>query len=195
MRIIALLFCSFLALNQVNAQGTPASTTNKPPITSNTENWKDFTSIHGQFKVRVPGEFKEKADTFDTDIGNLVYHTFFYQDQSEGAENFVYMISYVDYPVGAVHSDSTELLEEFFKATIDQATFSIAGDLAYSNPIEEQGYPGFLWRINYRQNTGIIKTKALLKNNRYYAIQAVSTKELGLNPTIDRFLDSFQILE
>ncbi len=190
MRIIAVLFCSFMALISVGAQSTPTTT-----VISNTENWKDFTSIHGQFKVRVPGEFKEKADTFDTDIGNLIYHTFFYQDQSEEAENFIYMISYVDYPVEAVHSDSTDLLEEFFKATIDQATFSIAGDLAYSNPIEEQGYPGFLWRINYRQNTGIIKTKALLKDNRYYAIQAVSTKELALNPTIDRFLDSFKILK
>lgn len=195
MRIIVLLFCCFVVLNNTCGQSTPIKNPNTVANTPTTENWKDFTSVHGLFKVRVPGEFKEKADTFDTAIGSLVYHTFFYQDQSEGAENFVYMISYVDYPVGAVHSDSTDLIEEFFKATIDQATFSIAGDLAYSNPIEEQGYPGFLWRINYRQNKSVIKTKALLKKNRYYAIQAVTTKELALNPTIDRFLDSFQLLD
>ena len=194
MRHLVLLFSCSLALNIAFSQGIP-TTTKTAPVIASTEHWEDFTSMPGQFKVRVPGPFKEKADIFQTDIGILVYHTFFYQDQSEGAENFIYMISYVDYPSGAVHSDSTDLIDEFFQATIDQATFSIAGDLAYSNPIKEQGYPGFLWRINYRQNTSVIKTKAFLKDNRYYAIQAVTAKDLALNPTIDRFMDSFKLLE
>lgn len=195
MRIIALLFCCFLALAHLSGQNTPLEERSGALPTYLPDNWQNFTSIHGQFKVRIPGKFKEKVDTFETKIGQLVYHTFFYQDQSEGAENFVYMISYVDYPAEAVHSDSTEFLEEFFQATIDEATFSIDGELAYSNPIEEQGYPGFLWRINYRQNKGVVKTKALLKANRYYAIQAVTIKDLALDLAIDRFLDSFRILE
>jgi len=104
------------------------------------------------------------------------------------------MVSYVDYPSTAVHSDSTELISEFFEVTMDQAAFSIAGEVIYNNPIKVEGYPGYIWRINYKEDTGVIKTKAVLANNRYYSIQAVTVKELALNAAIDRFLDSFQLL-
>lgn len=157
--------------------------------------WKDYTSIEGMFKVQVPGTMFHKSDTVETKIGPLIYHTHFCQEKlEEGAENFIYMVSYVDYPATAVHSDSTELIPDFFEATMDQAAFSIAGDLVYDNPITVQSFPGYIWRINYNQDTGVIKTKAILVNNRYYAIQAVTIKELALNPAVDQFLDSFKII-
>ena len=159
------------------------------------DSWENFTSVDGLFKVRTPGEMQHKADTISTKIGKLVYHTYFYQEAlAEGADNFIYMVSYVDYPSTAVHSDSTDLIPEFFEATMDQATFSIAGDIIYDNSISVDGYPGHIWRINYNNGQGVIKTKALLANNRYYSIQAVTIKDLALNSTLDRFLDSFQLL-
>ncbi|HKK75219.1 MAG TPA: hypothetical protein VJ953_09115 [Saprospiraceae bacterium] len=159
------------------------------------DHWENFTSVNGLFKVRTPGPMKHKADTVSTRIGTLVYHTYFYQEElEEGADNFIYMVSYVDYPSTAVHSDSTELISEFFEVTMDQAAFSIAGEVIYNNPIKVEGYPGYIWRINYKEDTGVIKTKAVLANNRYYSIQAVTVKELALNAAIDRFLDSFQLL-
>ncbi len=153
-----------------------------------------FTSVDGLFRVEVPGEMLYKSDTITTALGPLVYHTYFYQHEEAGAENFIYMVSYVDYPINTVHSDSTQLLPEFFDATIDQAAFSINGEVIYKNAIEDNGYPGYLWRINYQQGEGVVKTKALVKENRYYAIQAVTVRPLALNPTIDQFLDSFTLL-
>jgi hypothetical protein len=184
MRILPFLFClTGLFLGNFHAAAQSKA------------NWSDFSSIDGLFKVQSPGEMQHKADTVETKIGPLVYHTFFCQEQlEEGAENFIYMVSYVDYPAVAVHSDSTDLLADFFEATMDQAAFSIAGELVYNNPITIQGYPGYIWRINYQNNVGVIKTKALLANNRYYSIQAATVKDLALNPAVDRFLDSFQLL-
>lgn len=157
--------------------------------------WENFTSVDGLFKVQTPGPMSHKADTVATKIGSLVYHTYYYQEEvEEGADNFIYMVSFVDYPSTAVHSDSTNLLKDFFAATLDQAAFSIAGKVIYSNPITMKGYPGFIWRINYNQDKGVIKTKAVLVQNRYYSIQAVTIKELALNSAVDRFLDSFRLL-
>ncbi|MEO0338349.1 MAG: hypothetical protein AAF242_03965 [Bacteroidota bacterium] len=153
-----------------------------------------FTSMEGLFRVEVPGEMSYKSDTITTDLGDLVYHTYFYQHEEAGAENFIYMVSYVDYPANTVHSDSTTLLPDFFEVTIDQAAFSINGELIYKNEIQEEGYPGYLWRINYQQGEGVIKTKAIVRENRYYNIQAVTIRPLALNPTIDLFLDSFKLL-
>lgn len=168
---------------------------NNPLKAQSNDNWENFTSVDGLFKVRTPGAMQHKADTVSTKIGSLVYHTYFYQEKLEkGADNFIYMVSFVDYPSTAVHSDSTKLIDEFFAATMDQAAFSIAGDIVYHNPLTIEGYPGYIWRINYNNSTGVIKTKAVLANNRYYSIQAVTIKELALNSAIDRFLDSFQLL-
>ena len=159
------------------------------------DSWPYYTSMSGQFKIKVPGQMKEKVDTVQTELGQLVYHTYFYQnDGSDGSDNFVYMVSFVDYPEHSVHSDSTALLQEFFTATMDEAEFSINGELIYRKAIEEDGYPGYLWRINYRENSAMIKTKAFVRERRYYSIQAVTLKELGMNRQIDRFLDSFQLL-
>lgn len=171
------------------------SAVSHPLFGQSNDSWENFTSVDGLFKVRTPGAMQHKADTVSTKIGDLVYHTYFYQkDLEEDADNFIYMVSYVDYPSTAVHSDSTDLVPEFFEATMDQAAFSIAGDIIYNNPISKDGYPGYIWRINYNGGQGVIKTKALLANNRYYSIQAVTIKEMALNSAVDRFLDSFQLI-
>lgn len=155
--------------------------------------WQVFSPIEGRFKVNSPGKMDHQADTIDTKIGPLVYHTYFCAIGQEKVPDFVYMVSFVDYPPATVHSDSTALLTDFFAATMDQAAFSIAGEVIYQQAIRVAGFPGYLWRINYHDD-GVIKTKALLAENRYYAIQAVTHKAQALSSDVDRFLDSFQIL-
>jgi hypothetical protein len=157
--------------------------------------WNRFESEKGNFSVLVPGKMTQKKDTVETEIGNLTYHIYFHKPELEDADNFLYMVSYCDYPEGTVHSDSTELLAEFFEATVESSTFSVNGELYYSSDIEYRGYPGKIWRVNYGDNTAAIKTKAFVIGNRYYAIQAITLRDKSLNAAIDKFLDSFQLLE
>ncbi len=165
------------------------------PAAAQSGDWQEVRSFDGRFRVLSPGPLTEKTDTMTTPVGELTYHTFFYQPEEEQkADNLIYMVSYCDYPEGALHSDSTELLQEFFDATIESARFSVKGDLIYESERKLRGYPGRFWRIHYLDGQAVIKTWGLVADNRYYSIQTVTLKNRGLNPSSDRFLDSFKVI-
>ncbi len=158
-------------------------------------NWEWYTSEKGLFRVLTPGEIIEKVEISDTPIGELSYHIFVHQPENDlDSDNFLYMISYCDYPEGTVHSDSTDLLNEFFDATVETSVSSVRGELFYASDIKIGDYPGKIWRVNYGNNKAAIKTKAYVVGNRYYAIQTVTFREKSLNSSIDKFLDSFKII-
>jgi hypothetical protein len=155
--------------------------------------WEELSHFEGKFAVTTPGEMLEKVDSIDTPLGDLVYHTFFLQPPSELAENEVYMISYVDYPEGTIHQDSTELLVELMDETQDAARESVRGELMFSNDGFQKDYPFRFWRIDYLNGRASIRTKAIVANNRFYTIQTVSRREYGMNHSTDRFIDSFRV--
>ncbi|MDX2067537.1 MAG: hypothetical protein SFV55_03865 [Haliscomenobacter sp.] len=156
--------------------------------------WKEYQSLEGKFRVLVPGEFAKAVDSVQTPLGKLAYYILVYNNTQKNAENLFYMITFCDYPSGTVHSDSTELLKDFFDASIDQATSSVKGELAYQADIVQQGFPGKIWRINYLRDQAVIKTKAFMVRNRFYTIQTVTLKDMAINAASDRFFDSFLIL-
>lgn len=157
--------------------------------------WEDYYSYEGGFRVRTPGPMTERIDTIDTPLGRMAYHTFMYLvNDEEYAENVFYMVSYCDYPPGALHQDSTGLLDEFFAATVSEAVRSVRGQLIYRNDFAYLDYPGHIWRIHFRGGDAVIKTKALIVDDRYYTIQTVMKREMALNRASDTFLDSFRLL-
>ena len=157
--------------------------------------WQYFTSEKGKFTVLAPGEFEEKINTTETILGTTEYHTYLYQPSYQNPENLVYMVSYCDYPEGSIHSDSTELVKEFFEVTVESSLKSVKGELFYSSEINLGQYPGMLWRVNYKDGAATIKTKSYLVGRRYYSIQTITLRDMSLNPSIDKFLDSFKLIE
>lgn len=157
-------------------------------------NWDVFQSFDGKFKILSPGEMVKKENPVKTDIGDLNYITYLHQSLEKDPDNLVYMVSYCDYPKYSIHSDSTELVEAFFKTTVETAVESVSGELSYSSEISLDDFPGRLWRVNYNDGKALIKTKSFLVGNRYYSIQVISLKEKGMNLQVDQFLDSFSLL-
>ena len=160
----------------------------------NQPSWEVFQSFHGKFKVLTPGEMIKKENPIKTEIGDLNYITYLHQPSEKNPDNLVYMVSYCDYPKYSIHSDSTELVEDFFKTTVETAVESVKGELSYSSEITMNEFPGRLWRVDYNDGQALIKTKSFLVKNRYYSIQVISLKEKGMNLQIDKFLDSFSLL-
>ncbi len=157
--------------------------------------WSYYQSNEGSFSIDFPeGNLVERSDTVETAIGELVYHLFMIQ-KDQKSDNVMYMLSYCDYPEGTIHSDSTELLHEFFEATMDQAAKSVNGELTYHDFAWYKDYPGYLWRIDYLDGKALIKTKAFLINRRYFAVQTVTVRPKSLNLSTDRFMDSFKFIE
>ncbi len=157
--------------------------------------WEEYYDYEGSFRVRTPGPFVQRVDTVKTPLGKLAYHTFMFVMKNESyAENVFYMVNYCDYPPGALHQDSTELLAEFMDATVDEATRAVRGELVYQDDIDINEFPGRFWRIHYRGGDAVIKTKAFVVGNRYYQVQTAMTREMGLNRASDEFLDSFRLI-
>ena len=158
------------------------------------EEWKEFKSVEGAFRVMAPGEITEKNDTVPTALGELIYHTLFNQTPGIPEGNLIYMVSYCDYPEGAVSSDSTDLLRDFFDATVAAAANSVAGEVVYQAKDEVQGFPGRRWRIDYMGGKSVIRTLAFVAGSRYYAIQTVAHLQRNTNVDTERFFKSFQLL-
>ncbi len=157
--------------------------------------WTEFKDFDGKFVVLVPGEMSKKENPVETPLGEMIYYSHFYQPTEKDPDNILYMISYCDYPEGGMHSDSLELLPTFFDETLAAALESVKGELLYSNNIQIQGYPGKLWRLVYRDGEASIKSKAFMVGSRFYMIQTIGFRDKGINPNIDKFLDSFRVIE
>jgi len=160
------------------------------------DEWENYIFIDAGFELRSPGPLTEKVDSIETDIGPLAFHRLFYQSPDEASsDNLIYQLTWVQYPETFFPSDSSDWIDEFFQQTIEEATRTLRGHLAYSTPITQQGYQGYLWRINYLDDKALIKTRAFLHKGKYIAISTVTFQARSLNPSTDRFLDSFRFLE
>ncbi len=157
--------------------------------------FKAFYSYEGKFKIEVPtGEMERKEKIIQTEIGDIAYITYVYQSPDKDFENALYIVSYCDYPENTMHSDSLDLLEDFFGNTIERASESVFGEIRYQDDFRYIDYPGKLFRIDYRQGTATLKSKVLIVHNRFYNIQIATTRGKSMNQAADKFLDSFYLL-
>ncbi len=166
------------------------------PLLAFTGDWITYESLEGRFSISTPHHFMEKTLKSETAIGTLETYYFVYQPegQIDAEGNMLYTLSYVDYPENSIHSDSTELLDDFFKTTIETSIKSVKGELRYDTPEKIKGFPGWLWRVDVADKA-VIKTKTYLINNRLYTLQVVTIAENSLNKSVDRFMESFRLLQ
>jgi REP element-mobilizing transposase RayT len=157
------------------------------------ETWREYKSFDGKFRVVVPkGEMTQKSNAVKTAIGELTYHSFFHKSEGTQPDCVFYLVSYCDYPKGSFPTDSTDLINEFFNSTIEESATSVRGTVIYQNDIHYLTHKGKIWRVQYNNDKAIIKSKCYLVGDRFYMIQAMMTKEKSLNPSADKFLESFQ---
>lgn len=186
--------CLFFLLPHVmNAQVLPiveAEELNLFQSWERQQNWEEHNDYDGRFRIFLPAEWDHRVDSVTTAVGDLAYHTYWLQTPTDTADNVMYMLSYVDYPEGALHHDSIELVTEFLDASQEEAEKRMRGDLLFATPKERNGYPGRYWRIDYLDGQASVRTQAFIASNRYYALQTVSKSNRGVNSSTDRFFDS-----
>ena len=157
-----------------------------------TTNWTLYKDAEARFSVKVPCEtMRHSIQQIKTTIGEIAYHSFICEPKDANAENKVYIISYLDYPEGLMHPDSTELKNIMIDETIQSSVSNVAGQLVYTDEITLKGVKGKLWRINYNNDKAVMKNKAFIVKNRLYLVQVATTRARSRNTEADIFLDSF----
>ena len=155
------------------------------------ELWFKIDKVHQGFSAFFPERPSEATNSMDTEIG-MIEQEIFYLNNEEGPVYF-FQINYIEYPESTIHSDSLELMEEFFEETINTATAEMKGTLVYSSDIEEQGFKGKMYRIDYKADRFTLKAKTFVVRNRYYSVQVIHEKGKDYR-VVDRFLDGFRII-
>lgn len=156
--------------------------------------WAPFSSLDGRFQIPAPKPLDHQESVVETPLGTITYHTYFHKPAGDPHGNQWFSVSYCDYPYGTIHSDSLDLLEEFFEETIKESAFSVNGDVRYVEEIDYNGMPGRFWRVDYLNGKVAIKSRAYLIADRFYVIQVVTLADKSANPEAQRFLDGFKLL-
>lgn len=163
-------------------------------ITTAQATWKKFSPSGQPFEVMITGEMKNGEKKILTEVGDLHPITWMYQGTQDDP-NFIYSVSYVDYPEGTFHPDSTELVNELFHASIESNITSLGGTLVYKSESPYSQYQGIIYRASYNDNKAVIKSRMILVKDRFYALQVYTLSEKSLNGDMDKFLNSFRLVK
>ncbi|MTB51908.1 hypothetical protein [Lewinella sp. W8] len=156
--------------------------------------WVELQDLDGRFRLETPASMQTKVDTLDTGLGQQVFHTFFLKVPDPAtADNVIYALSYVDYPPGALHHDSTELVQELLMASEEEAAAAVGGEVIYAADKDINGYPGRQWRIDYNGGKASARTLAGVAGSRYYEMKVFSLESSGPNKSADKFFDSLRL--
>lgn len=189
-------FClfSFFAVTSVLVAQTPMLAMPLEKRWEKQANWVELRELDGRFRLETPATMQRNVDTLDTGLGQQVFHTFFLKVPDPAtADNVIYALSYVDYPPGALHHDSTALVRELLLASEEEAATAVGGEVIYAAEKTISGYPGRQWRIDYNGGKASARTLAGVAGNRYYEMKVFSLEASGPNKSADKFFDSLQL--
>jgi hypothetical protein len=157
--------------------------------------WELFVSEEANFAILAPGQMVEKSVVVETEMGSLEYKTFYFNDDKLETANMYYQVLFCQYPEGSFSQDSTDLIEEFFEATIDETIQTLNGNLLYADEIKYFESPGRVWKTGFGDGKLLSKNKAYLVGDCFYSLQVICNEKYALNVSMDKFLDSFRLME
>ncbi len=165
--------------------------------TLSAQNWNFVVEPDANFRISVP-EGKETYRLNEVDhpvFGPLKIHHYTHVDTLSEKGDIVYTVFYTDYPEDMVHQDSVELLKEFFLVTAESAAYSVAGNLVYSDNIQNFHCPGYTFRVHYNQGNAVIRSRAYLCCSQLYILSVASTADGVSTENMFRFFDSFALIQ
>jgi hypothetical protein len=140
----------------------------------------------------APGRMRDGMKRIPTVLGEIPQITWVYQPEKEHP-NYLYMVSWIDYPVGTFSTDSIQLIQELFSETVSSLVEDIKGELVYGSVQEDAARPAYIFRAALHDGNHVVKGRMMLDKDRFYMMQVYTFKDKSLNNDIDRFLQSLRI--
>jgi hypothetical protein len=161
------------------------------------QTWNFKVEKDANFRIAVPEgvEVYKKNEIDHPVFGQLEIHNYTFVDTTNEKGEMVYTVFFSDYPDDLVHQDSLELLSDFFLATAEAAAYSIAGNLVYSDEIQNFHCPGYTFRIHYNQGKAVIRARAYLCCSHLYILTVAGTTAGVSTENMFKFFDSFALIQ
>jgi len=108
-------------------------------------------------------------------------------------DNLTYGLIESEYPDSLINSDKKDILERFFRGSLDGAVNNVHGKLLSEKPIEIDGFPGREARIDFRNGLAVVTMREYLVKNKLYILQTITETKKDLNKSIAKFMGSFKL--
>jgi hypothetical protein len=165
-------------------------------FTNTRQDWQQVVPEGGNCSIAMPGNPKRIDKTINNrSYGELIAKIWAFQPEKGTDLNLAYMVSYTDYPEGTIHSDSVNILKDFYNSFIDGTINNVQGKLLSETIINLSGYPGREVRVDFKNGLALIRYRYFLVKRRLYMLQIIPLTENNFNTSINKFLDSFALLE
>lgn len=154
--------------------------------------WLDYSPSETRydFSVEVPDSVIMVVDTVATSAGDIVSERYFTRNPYDSTMYF--MINAVHYPDSGLDEDTKM---EIVESSIAEATQQTLGRIVYNEPLKNKGITGRYFKIAYVGDQRYIKGRMFFYQDALYGVQVSHDKEKNLSDSVDRFLDSFSILD
>ena len=161
----------------------------------NSDEWYLLRSEQYGYKIKFPKAPTENPQVINSEIGKLKMNIFMYDASQKGKDdNLVYMVNYTEYPDTLISSEKTEILDDFFRNSIDGAVKNVHGELLSEKIIKIGEYPGREIKIDFKDGMAVIRMRSYLVNNKMYVLQTITETKKDFNKSITLFMDSFELL-
>ena len=162
---------------------------------SKPETWYLLESEPLGYKIEFPKEPTENPQVVNSEIGELKMNIFMLDaSKSRKDDNLVYMVNYTEYPDTLISSEKIDILDNFFRNSIDGAVRNVHGKLLSEKIIKINEYPGREIKIDFKDGMAVIRIRLYLVKNKLYMLQTITETKKDFNKSINRFMDSFELI-
>ncbi|QRM90193.1 hypothetical protein FG167_13430 [Lacinutrix sp. WUR7] len=163
-------------------------------VNVNAQDWIDYKSEDLAFIAKFPAEPTRTVQDVESEIGMLKMYMLNYTPPAdEGDENQLYGVIRTDYPKSHFEDADEAYNNNVLDGAIEGAVSNIKGKLVFDNKIKLNGFPGRSVKIDIE--IGSIYMKTFLIENKMFITQVICLTDKDNNDSINRFLNSFDILK
>lgn len=160
---------------------------------NNKNEWAIYSSGPGAFSVNMPVKPELTQKTEVTPFGKQVVHFVTWRPSAVSISKFkLFQVSYTDCPPAIVAD--TIMTQVMLDSSIKMAKQEFSEKDFPVESIDLNGYPGRAFIFEAKGNTVVI-VKQCITNNRKYELTCITRGNIGTNPEVASFFDSFQALK
>lgn len=155
--------------------------------------WINYENKDGSFRISLPKEPKYGRDTSGVKE-RLIIYTFSCDNEKD--DSTYYMIGYYDRPDSVINSDyKDELISDFFDSRMETAVKSVKGTIISQTNNLYRGFPARTATYNLSDGKITAVFKMIIVKSRIFCLQVFTEKQQDDDHAIDRFFNSFALLE
>lgn len=163
------------------------------PFPAYGQDWIWHKMDDGKISVLVPGNMEYQQRDIETAVGTITQHHYFHRDSTSATGNYLYHVSYYDYPEGTFPADSTGLRELMMQMIIEGSVRDLGGELQYEGDLLVTGNQAKLWKVFVGEGNYFVKNLLVMEGDRILNMQVFTRAENDKNAQADKFLDSLRL--